>query len=93
ADYISRHFPPSTSTNINPSTINVTYDDWSIGTKHWDAHVPKPQHTQYTEPSILDNACIHNASINAQINAVTTRPQSKLQAQPRSSSENASSAS
>ncbi|CAM4850182.1 unnamed protein product, partial [Rotaria magnacalcarata] len=75
ADYISRHFPPSTSTNINPSTINVTYDDWSIGTKHWDAHVPKPQHTQYTEPSILDNACIHNAT------------------QPRSSSENASSAS
>ncbi|CAF4618236.1 unnamed protein product, partial [Rotaria socialis] len=25
ADYISRHFPPSTSPNINPSTINVTH--------------------------------------------------------------------
>ncbi|CAF4244309.1 unnamed protein product, partial [Rotaria magnacalcarata] len=93
ADYISRHFPPSTSTNINPSTINVTYDDWPIGTEHWDAHVPKPQRTQYTEPSILDNTCIHNASINGQINAVTTRTQSKLQAQPRSSSANTSSTS
>ncbi|CAF4752189.1 unnamed protein product, partial [Rotaria sp. Silwood2] len=34
ADYISRHFPPSESTNINSSTINVTNDDWSIGTEH-----------------------------------------------------------
>ncbi|CAF4402946.1 unnamed protein product, partial [Rotaria magnacalcarata] len=62
-----------------------------IDLEHWDAHVSKPQRTQYTEPSILDNTCIHNASINAQINAVTTRAQSKLQAQPRSSSTNTSS--
>ncbi|CAF4739060.1 unnamed protein product, partial [Rotaria sp. Silwood2] len=68
ADYISRHFPPSESTNINSSTINVTNDDWSIGTEHW-----------YEE-----------ANINAEINAVTTRAQSKLQAQPRSSSANTS---
>ncbi|CAF4624072.1 unnamed protein product, partial [Rotaria socialis] len=86
ADYISRHFPPSTSPNINPSTINVTHAERPIGTEHWDEHVPKPQCIQYTEPSILKHTCIHNASINAQINAVTTRAQSKLQAQPRSSS-------
>ncbi|CAF1530838.1 unnamed protein product [Rotaria magnacalcarata] len=64
-----------------------------IDLEHWDAHVPKPQRTQYTEPSILDNPCIHNASINAQINVVTTRAQSKLQVQPRSSSANPSSTS
>ncbi|CAF3196869.1 unnamed protein product [Rotaria socialis] len=93
ADYISRHFPPSTSPNINPSTINVTHADRPIGTEHWDEHVPKPQCIQYTEPSILKHTCIHNASINAQINAVTTRAQSKLQAQPRSSSANTSSTS
>ncbi|CAF4636592.1 unnamed protein product, partial [Rotaria socialis] len=42
ADYILRHFPPSTSPNINPSTINVTHADRPIGTEHWDEHVPKP---------------------------------------------------
>ncbi|CAF4666594.1 unnamed protein product, partial [Rotaria sp. Silwood2] len=70
ADYISRHFPPATSTNIYPSSTAVTYDDWPI------------EHT-----------CTRNGSINAEINAVTTRAQSKLQAQPHSSSPNASSTS
>ncbi|CAF5140814.1 unnamed protein product, partial [Rotaria sp. Silwood1] len=91
ADYISRHFPPSTSTNINPSTTAVTYDDWPIGTEHWDDQVPKPQRTQCTQSSILEHTCTRNASINAEINAVTTRAQSKLQAQPHSSSPTASS--
>ncbi|CAF4766280.1 unnamed protein product, partial [Rotaria sp. Silwood2] len=93
ADYISRHFPPSTSTNINPSTTAVTHDDWPIGTEHWDEQVPKPQRTQCTQPSILEHTCTRNASINAEINAVTTRAQSKLQAQPNTSSPNASSTS
>ncbi|CAF3333046.1 unnamed protein product [Rotaria sp. Silwood2] len=90
ADYISRHFTPSTSTNINPSTTAITYDDWPIGTEHWDEQVPKPQRTQCTQPSILEHTCTAAANINAEINAVTTRAQSKLQAQPRSSSPNAS---
>ncbi|CAF3854072.1 unnamed protein product [Rotaria sp. Silwood1] len=93
ADYISQHFPPSTSTNINPSTTAVTYDDWPIGTEHWDEQVLKPQRTQCTPPSILEHTCTRNASINAEINAVTTRAQSKLQAQPHCSSPNASSTS
>ncbi|CAF4532675.1 unnamed protein product, partial [Rotaria sp. Silwood2] len=74
ADYISRHFPPSTSTNIYPSST-------------------APQRTQCTQPSILEHTCTRNGSINAEINAVTTRAQSKLQAQPHSSSPNASSTS
>ncbi|CAF1168418.1 unnamed protein product [Rotaria sp. Silwood1] len=93
ADYISRHFPPSTSTNINPSTAAVTHDDWPIGTDNWDEQVPKPQRTQCTPPSILEHTCTRNASINAEINAGTTRAQSKLQAQPHTSSPNASSTS
>ncbi|CAF4479818.1 unnamed protein product, partial [Rotaria sp. Silwood2] len=93
ADYISRHFPPSTSININPSTTAVTYDDWPLGTEHWDEQVPKPQRIQCTQPSILEHTYTSNANINAEINAVTTRAQSKLQAQPHSSSPNASSTS
>ncbi|CAF4698043.1 unnamed protein product, partial [Rotaria sp. Silwood2] len=69
------------------------YDDWPIGTEHWDEQEPKPQLTQCTQSSILEHTCTCNASINAEINAVTTRAQSKLQAQPHLSSPNASSAS
>ncbi|CAF4500057.1 unnamed protein product, partial [Rotaria sp. Silwood2] len=90
ADYISRHFPPSESTNINPSTINVTNDDWPIGTEHWYEEVPKPQRPSFIQQPISNNTCIRKANINAEINAVTTRAQSKLQAQPRSSSANTS---
>ncbi|CAF1317570.1 unnamed protein product [Rotaria sordida] len=93
ADYISRHFPPSASITINPATINVTHDDWPIGDQHWSEEVPKPQRTQFIQPSISKNTCIRNAGINAEINAVTTRAQSKLQAQLRSPSVHTSSTS
>ncbi|CAF1091833.1 unnamed protein product [Rotaria sordida] len=93
ADYISRHFPPSASININPSTPNVAYDDWPIGDQHWSDEVPKPPRTQFIQPSISKNTCIRNAGINPEINAVTTRAQSKLQAQPRSPSPHTSSTS
>ncbi|CAF4811805.1 unnamed protein product, partial [Rotaria magnacalcarata] len=73
----------------NPSTINVINDDWPIGTEHWDEQVAKPQRTQSIQPSILEHTCIRNAEINA----VTTRAQAKLQAQPQPSSANTSSTS
>ncbi|CAF5142228.1 unnamed protein product, partial [Rotaria magnacalcarata] len=64
-------------------------DDWPIGTEHWDEQVAKPQRTQSIQPSILEHTCIRNAEINA----ITTRAQAKLQAQPQPSSANTSSTS
>ncbi|CAF4483513.1 unnamed protein product [Rotaria magnacalcarata] len=93
ADYISRHFPPSTSTNINPSTINVTHDYWPIGDSSWSEEILRLKSEQFMQSSILNNTCIYNAAINTELNAVTTRAQAKLQAEPPSSTANTSSTS
>ncbi|CAF2699770.1 unnamed protein product [Rotaria sp. Silwood2] len=61
--------------------------------KHWSEEVPKPQRTKFIQPYISKNTCIQNADINGEINVVTTRAQSKHQAQPRSSSVHTSSTS
>ncbi|CAF4355389.1 unnamed protein product, partial [Rotaria sp. Silwood2] len=73
ADYISRHFPSSVM--INDSTIIVQEtDDWPIGTESWSEDLAKPQRSDFATPFINTH--------NLKINAVTTRAQAKLLAQP-----------
>ena len=89
ADYISRHFPPLASINSNPSATNETHEHRPIGYQQWSDELPKPQRTQFIQSFVSQNI----STPNVEINTVTTRAQSKLRAQPRSSSDYASPAS
>lgn len=81
ADYISRHFPPSTTHTTTPPINTITTDDWPPGTEQWSNTFPQPQRTQFNTSSRYTNVQNH-----PQINAVTTRVQAKRLVQPESTS-------
>ncbi|CAF3104286.1 unnamed protein product [Rotaria sp. Silwood2] len=82
ADYISRHFPPAEDSNINASTGSTSSHDWPIGSQNWSDHTPKPQRLQFAPSSQSHDTSLHHSVTNLALNAVTTRAQAKLLAQP-----------